>query len=145
MGSFGRSGMLSSPGVGPAGGGYVAEQMGTISFVFVVAPNHPLAKVKKVLGKAELHPHRAISVADSLLNNARQYGDLNHYTGLGRHIFQFNHPQLIEDLLLRDAFRHHRGIVMQRAKLVLGETITKPRLRPCRYRPGISRTPTPCA
>ncbi|AMP06481.1 LysR substrate-binding domain-containing protein [Collimonas pratensis] len=57
--------LIGAPGQGPAGGGYVAEQMGTISFVFVVAPNHPLAKVKKVLGKAELHPYRAISVADS--------------------------------------------------------------------------------
>ena len=56
-----------------------------------------------------------------MLNTARRFGDLNHYTGLGRHIFQFNHPQLIEDLLLRDAARHHRGLVMQRAKLVLGD------------------------
>lgn len=57
--------LIAAPGQGPAGGGYIAEQMGTISFVFVVAPAHPLAKVKRVLGKAELHPHRAISVADS--------------------------------------------------------------------------------
>jgi cytochrome P450 len=61
------------------------------------------------------------SAVDFMLNNAHRFGDLNHYTGFGRHIFQFNHPQLIEDLLLRDAGRHHRGLVMQRAKLVLGE------------------------
>jgi cytochrome P450 len=61
------------------------------------------------------------NAADFMLNTARRFGDLNHYTGLGRHIFQFNHPQLIEDLLLRDAARHHRGLVMQRAKLVLGD------------------------
>lgn len=57
--------LIAAPGQGPAGGGYLAEQMGTVSFVFVVAPTHPLAKVRRVLGKAELHPHRAISVADS--------------------------------------------------------------------------------
>lgn len=57
--------LIAAPGQGPAGGGYIAEPMGNISFVFVVAPTHPLAKVKRVLGKAELHPHRAISVADS--------------------------------------------------------------------------------
>jgi DNA-binding transcriptional LysR family regulator len=57
--------LIAAPGQGPAGGGYIAEKMGTISFVFVVAPSHPLAKVKRVLGKAELLPHRAISVADS--------------------------------------------------------------------------------
>src|ERR1700748_3274704 len=62
-----------------------------------------------------------LSAADFMLKTAGQYGDLNHYTGFGRHIFQFNHPQLIEDLLLRDAGRHHRGVVMQRAKMVLGE------------------------
>jgi cytochrome P450 len=61
------------------------------------------------------------SAADFMLNTASRFGDLNHYTGFGRHIFQFNHPELIEDLLLRDAGRHHRGLVMQRAKLVLGQ------------------------
>jgi cytochrome P450 len=61
------------------------------------------------------------SAADFMLNTASRFGDLNHYTGFGRHIFQFNHPELIEDVLLRDAGRHHRGLVMQRAKLVLGQ------------------------
>jgi cytochrome P450 len=61
------------------------------------------------------------NAAEFMLTTASRFGDLNHYTGLGRHIFQFNHPQLIEDLLLRDAGRHHRGLVMQRAKMVLGQ------------------------
>ena len=57
--------LIAAPGEGPAGGGYVAEQIGTVKFVFVVAPHHPLAKMNKVLSKADLHPYRAISVADS--------------------------------------------------------------------------------
>lgn len=57
--------LIAAPGEGPAGGGYVAEQIGSVKFVFVVAPHHPLAKVNKVLSKADLHPYRAISVADS--------------------------------------------------------------------------------
>ncbi len=61
------------------------------------------------------------NAAGLMLRNASRFGDLNHYTGFGRHIFQFNHPQLIQELLLRDAAHHHRGLVMQRAKLVLGE------------------------
>ncbi|MGC2401381.1 MAG: cytochrome P450 [Acidobacteriaceae bacterium] len=61
------------------------------------------------------------TAAGFMLSNARRFGDLVHFTGLSRHIFQFNHPELIEDVLLRDAARHHRGLVMQRAKLVLGE------------------------
>jgi cytochrome P450 len=61
------------------------------------------------------------NAADFMLTTASRFGDLNHYTGFGRQIFQFNHPQLIQELLLRDAPHHHRGLVMQRARLVLGE------------------------
>eukprot|EP01037_Dinobryon_pediforme_P027834 gene27834-30871_t len=57
--------LIGAPGEGPAGGGYVAEQIGAVRFVFVVAPSHPLAAVEKVLSKADLHPYRAISVSDS--------------------------------------------------------------------------------
>ena len=57
--------LIAALGQGLAGGGYNAEPVGTISFAFVVVSTHPLADVKKVLGKAELLPHRAISVADS--------------------------------------------------------------------------------
>ena len=52
---------------------------------------------------------------------AETYGDLVHYTAIGRHIYQITHPSLIEDFFLKDAAKHHRGIVMQRARAVLGE------------------------
>src|SRR5271170_6634585 len=58
---------------------------------------------------------------ESMSGAARVYGDLVHYTVFGRHIYQLNHPDLIEDFLVRDAGKHHRGIVMQRARAVLGE------------------------
>jgi cytochrome P450 len=58
---------------------------------------------------------------ESMAESARRYGDLVHYTVFGRHIYQLNHPELIEDFLLKDAGKHHRGIVMQRSKTVLGE------------------------
>src|ERR1700733_3633009 len=61
------------------------------------------------------------NAADFMLSTASRFGDLNHFTGFGRQIFQFNHPQLIQELLLRDALYHLRGLVMQRARLVLGE------------------------
>lgn len=57
--------LIAAPGEGPPGGGYVAEQIGTVPFVFVVAPSHPLASMKKLLSKADLYPYRAISVSDS--------------------------------------------------------------------------------
>ena len=59
--------LIAVPGTGPAGGGYIAEPIGTVQFVFVVAPNHPLATMDKVLSKADLHPYRAITVADSAI------------------------------------------------------------------------------
>jgi cytochrome P450 len=61
------------------------------------------------------------NAAEFMLSNARRFGDVNHFIRLGRHVFQFNHPQMVEDLLIRDAYRHHRGLVMRRAKIVLGE------------------------
>ena len=57
--------LIGAAGEGPSGGGYTAEPLGTVSFVFVVAPEHPLARVAHPLGKADLGYHRAISVADS--------------------------------------------------------------------------------
>ncbi|WP_310052474.1 LysR substrate-binding domain-containing protein [Agrilutibacter niabensis] len=57
--------LIGATGDGPSGGGYVSEVMGTIEFVFAVAPSHPLADRDRPLGKADLHEHRAIAVADS--------------------------------------------------------------------------------
>ena len=53
--------------------------------------------------------------------SARRYGDLIHLRAAGRHVFQCNHPDLVQEFLVRDARRHHRGIVMQKAQIVLGQ------------------------
>ncbi len=58
--------------------------------------------------------------AEFMLRNARQYGDLNHYRVLGRDLYQLNHPELIAEVFTRDAPNHHRNLVMQRARDVLG-------------------------
>jgi cytochrome P450 len=60
------------------------------------------------------------NAADFLASSARQYGDLTHYRALGHHIYQLNHPSLIEDFFLKDHHHHHRNLVMQRARAVLG-------------------------
>ncbi len=59
--------------------------------------------------------------AEFLAHNARRYGDLVHFRAAGRDVFQVNHPDLVGEMLVRDAAKHHRGIVMQRARFVLGE------------------------
>lgn len=56
-----------------------------------------------------------------MVRNARQFGDFVHYRVLGRHVFQFNHPDMVREVLIRDAALHERGIVMQRARFILGE------------------------
>jgi len=57
--------LVGAAGEGPSGGGYVAEALGTLAFVFVVAPSHPLAHAAEPLGRSQLAEHRAIAVADS--------------------------------------------------------------------------------
>lgn len=57
--------LIAAAGEGPSGGGYVAERLGTVQFVFVVAPTHPLAAIDRTLTKDDLQAHRAISVNDS--------------------------------------------------------------------------------
>lgn len=61
------------------------------------------------------------STVDFLTANATQYGDFVHYSGLNRHIYQFNHPDLIQELLVNDEPRNYRGIVMQRSRFILGD------------------------
>jgi DNA-binding transcriptional LysR family regulator len=60
-----RADLVIAAGSGPSGGGYTAEPVGTVPFVFVVAPAHPLARVEHALNKADLGEHRAIAVSDS--------------------------------------------------------------------------------
>ena len=56
---------IAAAGDGPSGGGYHAELLGTLPFVFAVAPSHPLANAKEPLRKADLLAHRAVASADS--------------------------------------------------------------------------------
>ena len=60
------------------------------------------------------------NAAQFMCESAQRYGDLVHYNVFGRHVYQLNHPALIEDFFLKDAHRHHRNIVMQRSRAVLG-------------------------
>jgi len=60
----GRADLVVAAGEGPSGGGYVVEPLGTVRFVFAVAPGHPLAG-SAVVSAATLVEHRAVAVADS--------------------------------------------------------------------------------
>ena len=56
---------LGAPGEGPAGGGYATRVMGDVSFVFVVAPDHPLAQAREPLKNSEIIQYRSVTAADS--------------------------------------------------------------------------------
>ena len=54
--------------------------------------------------------------------NAALYGDVVSYvTPGGYRQFQFNHPGHIADMLVRDAGHHLRGVVLRRARGILGD------------------------
>ena len=58
--------------------------------------------------------------AEFMRSVAQEHGDLNHYNIAGRHFYQINHPDLIADFFTTDAPHHHRNLVMQRSRDVLG-------------------------
>ena len=55
-----------------------------------------------------------------LRENALRYGDIVHYRAINRKIYQINHPDLIQELLINDEPRNHRHMVMQRSRFILG-------------------------
>ena len=61
-----------------------------------------------------------VGTADFMLQNAQRYGDLVHYRAFNRSVYQVNHPDLIADFFLKDSPNHHRSMVMQSARQVLG-------------------------
>ncbi len=67
-----------------------------------------------------LRGKRAAHGLEFVVAAAREYGDLVSYKVLGRTIYQVNHPDLIADYFLKDAGHHHRNLVMQKARDVLG-------------------------
>ena len=60
------------------------------------------------------------SATDFTLDKARKHGDLSHSQLFNRHFYQLNHPDLVADFFLKDAPNHHRNLVMQRSRDVLG-------------------------
>lgn len=57
--------VIGAAGDGPPGGGYVAEPLGVLHFVFAIAPTHPLAIIDRPLSREDLLQHRVVAVADS--------------------------------------------------------------------------------
>lgn len=56
---------IGANGEGPLDGGYSTFPLGSVEFVFMVAPNHPLAGAKEPLAHDAVVRHRAVAAADS--------------------------------------------------------------------------------
>ncbi len=61
---------LGAPGEAPPGGGYTVKAIGTLQFVYAVAPHHPLASLPEPLQNQDIMQYRSISAADSSRNLA---------------------------------------------------------------------------
>ena len=55
----------------PPGTGIAVEPLGTLDFVFAVAPHHPLAQAEGPLSDLQIGAHRAVAVADSAQRMSR--------------------------------------------------------------------------
>lgn len=57
--------VIGATGEGPASGGYASRLLGSMAFIFVVAPGHPLAATPEPLREQDIQRHRAVAAADS--------------------------------------------------------------------------------
>jgi DNA-binding transcriptional LysR family regulator len=56
---------VGAPGDPPAGSGVRSQPFGEASFVFVVAPHHPLAAAAQPIAPALIQQHRGVALADT--------------------------------------------------------------------------------
>ena len=55
-------------GESPPGGSYAVRSLGSMEFVFAVAPSHPLAALPEPLSREQIQAHRAVAVGDTSRN-----------------------------------------------------------------------------
>ena len=58
---------------------------------------------------------------DVLIENAKLYGDLVHFRSFEGHIYQFNHPTLVQEIMIDHERHNRRALIMQRARALLGD------------------------
>jgi len=60
--------VIGAPGEGPAGGGYSTRPLGTVNWLFAVAPTHLLARAPEPIPPEEILKYRSVAAADSSRN-----------------------------------------------------------------------------
>jgi len=60
--------VIGAPEIGPAGGGYHLRKLCQIDWIFVISPDHPLAKYQRPIPEDIISKYRVIAVADTSRN-----------------------------------------------------------------------------
>lgn len=102
--------------------GVQVRELGALSFVFAVAPHHPLAAAKAPLSDAELFRHRAVAVADSAQRMAPATINLLP----GQDVLTVSSMQLKIDALLRCMGAGFVPEPMIREHVAAGRLVVKP-------------------
>ncbi len=79
-------------------------------------PNGPRISARLLSGKAFRQ-----GPVEYMTENARLYGDMVHLRGPEGHVYQFNHPALIQEVMVIHERQNRRVLTMQRARAVLGD------------------------
>jgi DNA-binding transcriptional LysR family regulator len=106
--------------------GLQAKELGTLSFVFAVAPHHPLAGAADPITDAELMRHRAVAVADS----AQRAAPLTVNLLAGQEVLTVGSMQDKIEAQLRCLGCGFLPEVLARAHIEAGRLVAKPVQRP---------------
>jgi DNA-binding transcriptional LysR family regulator len=108
--------------------GVQMKELGTMAFVFAVAPHHPLASASAPISDAELMRHRAIAVADS----AQRLAPLTFNLLPGQDVLTVSSMQLKIEAQLRCMGCGFVPEPMVREHIAAGRLVVKPVQRPGR-------------
>jgi DNA-binding transcriptional LysR family regulator len=111
-------------GVGPDASAHAGVQtrvLGTLSFVYAVAPHHPLALAPEPLSDATMQMHRAVAVADSVQRGAGLTFGLLH----GQDVFTVASMQAKIDAQLRGLGGGNVPLTMAAPYLASGRLVAK--------------------
>lgn len=101
--------------------GIHSKVLGTVSFVYAVAPHHPLANAPEPLSDESIRQHRAVAVADSVQRGAGiTYGLLG-----GQEVFTVGSMQAKLDAQLRGLGGGNLPYCMARSYIETGRLVVK--------------------
>lgn len=110
----------------PAGPDIQTALLGTLQFVYAVAPHHPLAALEHPLCAEELRGHRAVAVADT----ARQGGGTTHNLFAGQDVLTVPTMQHKLEAQLRGMGAGHLPLPLAQPYIDAGRLIVKTLAQP---------------